>query len=115
MTNLVPDIPPSLRLLGAYFGQGALVHESETVESVLCNFISDQGVTALIEVQGYLTDCLENDTLAKMELKWETSGSAIDFESGTREFFEQVVTFDTVPFANFKPRKTQKPWWKFWV
>jgi len=107
------DIPNSLRLLGAYIGQDAF-YEDETVEHILCDMIYGHGVDPLIEVQKYLANCLKNDTLAEMEQKWEEADSAIDFEEGTREFFEKVVNFDTLPFANFKPRKYPKPWWKFW-
>lgn len=107
------NIPTSLRLLGAYFGQDAM-YGDETVENVLGHLIYGQGVEPLIEVQKYLADCLKNDTLAEMELKWGKSGSAIDFEERTQEFFEKVVNFDTLPFVNFRPRKHLKPWWKFW-
>jgi hypothetical protein len=107
------DIPNSLRLLASYFGQDAL-YGDETVDHILGRIIHGHGADSLLEIQKYLGDCLKNDTLAELELKWDKSGSAIDFEEGTREFFEKVVNFDTRPFVNFKPRKHPSAWWKFW-
>ena len=112
MSSNASDIPNSLRLLGAYIGQDAF-YGDETVDHILCNMIYGHGVDPLIEVQKYLADCLNNDTLAEMELKWEESGSAIDFEEGTREFFEKVVCSTHCHLRILNLVNTQSHGWKF--
>lgn len=95
------EIPNSLRRFAQYFHQDCLDND-QTVKNVLAQITYSEGVDLMAEVQSYLSDSIKKDSLAVMELKWETADSSIDFMEHTKEFFLEVISFDTTRFATAK-------------